>query len=222
MDYDLLDLTTINRSYGRGVVFHAPRWDPTEPLALTHLGDTEGDIAVNTNPEIATLTLPELTGPAGHEGDYTGENPVVEIPLFLAEPALYAIISPSGSAHAGRSARGAVAERTLVIFPEQLFTVVDGAGIISRHTLAFAGGVWTLNGQPLDAAREALLGLSIWLWRGFFNRTPRRFLGGAGDARKQIETASFQGLHHPDMPEGHHLYTTGDPADAGINLEGGS
>ena len=221
MDLNLLDLADVVRSFGRGVVFQSPVWDPaTGPLALTHLGDTEGDIMVNTNPEVAGLTTPELTGPAFHEGDYVGENPVVEIPLYLTDPALWAICSPSGSAHAGRSRRGSVAERTLVIFPEQLFLVTDPQGIVARETLVFTGTGWTLGGDALTAAQLALLDSSFWLWRGFFNRPPRRFLGGAGDARKNIETVSFQAMQHPDMPEGPGLYTTGDPADSSINLDG--
>jgi hypothetical protein len=84
----------------------------------------------------------------------------------------------------------------------------------------FTGGVWTLGGSALSATQLALLDSSFWLWRGFFNRPPRRFLGGAGDARKNIETVSFQAMQHPDMPEGHRLYTTGDPADSSINLDG--
>jgi len=221
MDLNLLDLATVVRSWGRGVVFHAPRWDPAEPLALEHLGDTEGDIVINTNPDVQKLTTPELTGPAAHEADYTGEDPVVEIPLYLTDPDLWAIISPTGSAHAGMARRGVVYERTLAIFPEQLFLeAVDG--IPTRRQVSFAAGVWTFNAVPLTDAQNALLDASFWLWRGFFSRTPRRFLGGAGDARKNIETATFQTLQHPDLPEGHRLYTTGNPFDSGINLDGGS
>lgn len=218
---NLLDLNAVVRSFGRGVVFYGTRWDPTGPLALAHLGDTEGDINIQTNPDIQMLTVPELTGPAGHEADFTGENPVVEIPLYMTDPALFAIVSPSGSKHGGRDRRFAPQEYTLVIFPEALFLEVENGAVV-RKTVDWPGGNWTFDGAPLDAARETLLGASAWLWRGYFNRPPRRFLGGAGDARKNIETVSFQTLHHPDMPNGHHLYTTGDPFEAGINLEGGS
>lgn len=222
-NYNLLDLSTLLRSFGRGVVFYAPVWDRGLPLALTHLGDTEGDIVINTNPETAGLTLPELTGPAMHEVDYTGENPTVEIPMFLADPAMHAIISPSGSAHAGRSRRGKVVEYTLAVFPEDLFLVTDGEGITTRKQLKFDGvDGWTLDGDALTAEQQTLLDASIWIWRGFFNRPPRKFHGGAGDAKKNIETVSFQAMHHPDMDEGHALYTTGDPADADINIEGDS
>ena len=84
MTVRLLDLATLVRSWGRGVVFYADRWSPGTALALTHLGDTEGDIKIATNPAMAGLTTPELTGPAVHEMDYTGEAPTLELPLWLA------------------------------------------------------------------------------------------------------------------------------------------
>lgn len=214
---NLLDLNEVLRTYGRGVVFRGVRWDPGEgsPIVLAHLGDTEGDIAFTPNSEVAGFTLPELTGPAMHEGTYTGENPTLELPLFLADPALLPTVSPKGSAHAGRSARTAVAEHVLVIFPEALFGE-------SRAQLTVTAGAWTLGGVPLTAAQLALLDTALWLWRGFFNRPPRRWLGGPGDASKNIESVSFQVMHHPGMPEGHKLYTVGDPHDYAIDLEGGS
>lgn len=225
--YDLLDLTTVARSWGRGVIFRAPRWDPTVgALTLTHVGDTEGDIVVNTNPETATLTLPELTGPAGHDMDYLGENPVIEVPMYVTDPAMHALISPSGSAHAGRERRGVVVEHTIVIFPENLW--VDPATSRVDRTKVFeavvasGGHAWEFDGNALSAEKLTLLDSAFWLWRAVFSRPPRRFRGGAGNDRKNIETVTIQGLHHPDMPDGHHLYTTGDPADSGIDLFGSS
>jgi hypothetical protein len=220
-NFTLMDVANIIASYGRGVVFRAPVWDPgAGPLAMSQLGVTEGDIAVNTNPATAGMTYPELTGPAVHEMDYLGENPVVDIPLYLADPALLAIVSPSGSAHAGRSRRGPVAEHTLAIFPEALFLDTVG-GIVTPRTVAFdALGAWTFNGVAITPAQQKLLDASFWLWRCVFNRPPRRFRGGAGDDKKNLETVSTQTMHHPDMPEGHHLYTTGDPFASSIDLNG--
>jgi hypothetical protein len=221
--YNLMDLATVIRSLGRGVVFRAPVWTPADgPLELTHLGDTEGDIVIETNPQVDHLTTPELTGAAPHESDYSGEGPVLQIPMFLADPDLEAIVSPFGFASAGLSRRSQVAEHTLVIFPEGLF-VTQGAGVVpSEATLAFAGGAWTLGGEALSAARQAMLGNTFWAWRGAFTRPTKTFHGGAGDARKNIETATFTVMHHPDMPEGHKLYTIGNPFPAGINLDGAS
>lgn len=222
MDYQLADLTQVVRSWGRGVIFRAAKWDTTSPLVMAHLGDTEGDMNIATNPEMAILTLPELTGPAGHDVDYTGENPVIEVPLYVTDPAMHALISPTGSASAGRERRGVPVEHTLAIFPENIW-VDPATGRVDRtKLLSFAGGAWTFDGAALSAAKSELLDSSFWLWRATFNRPPRRFRGGAGDDKKNIETVSIQGLHHPDMPDGHHLYTTGNPftADPSINLEG--
>lgn len=221
-EYNSLDLSALLRSFGRGIIMYADKWDGVTPLNLTHLADTEGDIVVNTNGETAALTLPELTGPAAHEMDFTGENPVIEVPIFLADPALHAIISPMGSSSGGRSRRGRMKEYTFAIFPEELFVGEDENNLPVRRALEFGGGVWNIDGQPLTAAEEELLGNAFWLWRGVFSRPSRRFRGGAGDEKKNIETVTISGLYHPDMPDGHRLYTTGDPADAGINLEGAS
>jgi hypothetical protein len=220
MDYAMSNLNAIKRSIGRGIVFFAPKWEPSEgPLTLTHLGDTEGDIAFTPNAEVATLTTPEVSGPAPQEADYTGEAPTLEMPLYLADPSLLPIVSPGGTAHAGRTLRRAATEYTLVVFPENLFIGTGPSGL-ERQTLSFVAGAWSLNGTPLTADQLALLANTLWCWRCVFTRPPRRFLGGAGDARKQIETVTAMLMHHPDLPDGHHLYTTGNPEDSDIDLDG--
>jgi len=222
-NFNLADVSGIIASYGRGVVFYADKWDPTTALSMTQLGVTEGDINVSPNGATAGLTLPELTGPIPHEMDYLGENPVIEIPLYLADPTLIGICSPSGSKHAGRSRRGPVKEYTLAIFPEALFLEADNDGIVTDFEVAFdIAGAWTFNNIALTADQQRLLDASFWLWRVVFNRPTRRFRGGAGDDKKNIETVSTQAMHHPDLAEGHHIYTTGDPFLAGIDLNGAS
>lgn len=229
--YNLLDLATVLRSIGRGVVMYATsdqagtipaRWSPGAPLYLFHLGDTEGDIAIATNPKMDALTTPELTGDAPHEMDYSGEAPEITIPLYLADPMLETIISPFGLASAGLSRRSQAQEHTLVIFPESLF-VTSGPGVAPTVAeLAVAAGNWTLGGNPLTTAQQEQLGHTFWAWRGWFTRPAKTFHGGAGDERKNIEQVTFRVGHHPDMPEGHHLYTIGDPSLVGIDIEGGS
>jgi len=221
-NFTLADVSAIIASYGRGVVFFAHKWTPADgALITTQLGVTEGDITITPNAATAGLTIPELTGPIPHEMDYLGENPVIEIPLYLADPSLIAVVSPSGSAHAGRSRRGPVKEYTLAIFPEALFLQDDSEGIVHDYSIGYDGaGGWTFNGIALDTDRQRLLDASLWLWRVVFNRPTRRFRGGAGDDSKNIETVSTQSMHHPDMPEGHHIYTSGDPFVSGIDLNG--
>ncbi len=221
-NFTLLDVAGVIASYGRGVVFHSPKWNPNEgSFSMSQIGVTEGDIVVTPNEATAALTLPELTGPAAHEVDYLGENPKVDIPLYVTDPSMMSLLSPSGSKDAGRSRRGPVKEHTLFVIPEALFLTADDVGVISTHVLAFDSmGAWTIGGQPFTAEQQALFDVGLWLWRAFIQRPVRKFRGGAGDAKKNIEVVSFMAMHHPAMPEGQHIYTTGDPFDSGIDLNG--
>lgn len=220
-----LSLQSILRQVGRGKVFYgkAPAggiapWTPgSGEIVMTHLGDTEGDITLDTNPEVSAMTLPEVTGPARQTAFYTGENPVLSIPLFLADPALLPIITPTGSKHAGNSFRRRVNEYTLAILPESLFLQANADGTFTQRTVDFQAGAWHQNAVAFTTAQQAILDMAIWLWRGYFNRPPRRFIGAPEG--KNIETVSFQVMYQPLMPEGHMLYTQGDPSDYGINLE---
>ena len=93
--------------------------------------------------------------------------------------------------------------------------------LYSDKTVAYdSAGVWTFDGQALTTDQQRLLDASFWIWRAVFNRPTRRFRGGAGDDKKNIETVSTQAMHHPDLPEGHHIYTTGDPFQFDIDLNG--
>lgn len=229
MDFELLDLETILRQYGRGTVWYAVDeagdptvWDGTSELNLEHLGDTEGDIVFTPNNAVATLTLPEISGGAVHDAIDTGEAPTLDIPLFLADPDLFSIIAPRGSASAGHIRVCDVAERTIVIFPEKLFKIAGSGDGCTYGTLAYDGTSWTLDDVALTAAQETLLEVSLWLWRGYFNRPNTTFKGGHGDDGKNIETVQFVPMMHPALPDGHRLYTRGDPATAEISIEGTS
>src|SRR5690606_2840212 len=228
----LLNLQTLLRKVGRGVILYAHdgtfipnttvrnpvRWDPnTTAMQLAHLGDTEGEIIKQPNFTVANLTLPEISGDAVYEATALGENPVVDMPLFLADPNLFRLVTPTGSPHAGLERVQDVAERTIVIMPERLFKRPNAPGY---GTLQYVtGGTWTLDGVELTPAQQTLLDLSVWIWRGYFSRPPRRFRGGHGDEAKNIEVCQFTAMMHPDMPDGHHLYTSGNPSDSGIELE---
>jgi len=224
MDLTLLNLETIARKYGRGVVAYAVdapggapvRWDGTSALVLEHLTDTEGDIAFNPNGMNADLTLPEIAGDAVFESTYVGEAPTLELPLFMADPDLLTIISPLADAGGGHIRVRDVSERTVVIFPEALFRMADG----SYDALAYGVGGWTVGGVALTAAQQVLLAHSIWFWRSYFDRPQRTFKGGHGNDAKNIITVTLHAMMHPTMPDGQRLYTTGDPALQAISILG--
>lgn len=224
MNFSLLNLETVLRKYGRGVVAYAVDlsgdpvlWDGASELILAHLTDTEGDITLTANATQADLTLPEIAGDAVFESTYTGEAPTIELPLFMADPDLLSIISPIDSGSAGHIRVREVSERTIVIFPEALFRTSAGA-----YAELSYDGAWKLDGVAIDAAHQTLLGLSVWFWRAYFEKPNTMFKGGHGNDAKNIVTVTMHGMMHPAMPDGNRLYTRGNPATAGIDITGGS
>lgn len=208
------DISAAVRAVGRARVFHCTLWSLAANIARTHLGDTEGDQSVAVNEELVHLTVPELTGPAKHASYVQGADPLVTIPLFLADPALRATLTPlGGTGGAGHSSRREVTYHTLVLIPEELFRNADGelAGILTLDA-----GTWKLDGVALTAEQQRLLDLSVWLWKGYFVRPPIEFKHGEGG--KLVSQGQFQVCYNAAMPEGEQLFTRGDPADVGIDL----
>jgi hypothetical protein len=220
MNIQLKDLQQAARAIGRGVVFRANVWAGTAALALTHLGDTEGDITVAANESYVHQTLPELTGPAKHESYVEGEDPVVTLPLFAADPADRAILTPTGNASGGYSRRRKVKEHTLVVFPEELFFNEESGAYDLQLSYTKAEG-WKLGGEELNAEQKRLLALAMWFWRGYFNRAPVEFKHG--DAGKTVASVAFQVMQSKlpvaVLPEGERLYTLGDPKEKQIELD---
>ena len=212
--YSLLDLTTQVRAIGRASVFYsAGAFAGTgTDLTLTHLGDTEGEITIESNESYSDLTLPELTGDAIHERYYSGENPVVTIPIYAADAALRAILSPTGSASGGHWRRRAVTEYTMVLFPEELFIEADAQVAVAYTT---AGG-WTVGGDAATAAQMNLIDLSVFFWRGHFTRAMPIYRHE--DGGKVVQSINFQSMFNLDMPDGHGLFTIGNPADSSIEI----
>ena len=210
--FDLLDLTAQVRAIGRGSVFYdegalafaAGGVD----VSFLHLGDTEGDISIELNDEYSTLTLPELTGPAPHEKFLTGYAPKLTIPLYAADSALRAIVSPTGSAHGGYQRRRPVTEYMVGIIPEQVFIESNAQAQLTYDKV----NGWRVGGDAATAAQLALLDLSIWFWRGHFTATPPMFKHE--DGGKVVQQVVFESMHNGSMPDGHHLFTIGRPDQA--------
>jgi hypothetical protein len=207
--FDLLDLTTQIRAIGRASVFYeagafAFAAGGTD-VTMVHLGDTEGDIEIANNDEYSDLMLPELTGPAIHERNITGENPVVTIPLYVADAAVRAIVSPTASASGGFWRQRAVTEYKIWIVPENLFIEANAQAQVTYDKVA----TWQVGGDAATAAQLNLLDQSIWFWRGHF--TPAKPIYRHPDAGKVVQPISFQPMFNLTMPDGDGLYTVGRP-----------
>lgn len=187
------------RTIGKGYVF-VGNPAATGAEGLRPLGATEGEIKVAFNQEFNDLKFPEYTGPAIHERKMTGENVTVTIPLILGDPDLLEAVSPVSARGGGYSSQQEVAVTSLVIFPE---SEIRG-GLTYTAGTGGAAGTWTPN-EPVNA---------VWIWKGHFVRPGMNYK--QADGGKVIVETTFQALFDANRPEGHKLYTIGDPVAAGI------
>lgn len=213
--YNLLDLQDQIRAIGRASVFYAPgpyAYNAAgADLALTHLGDTEGEIVVEFNEEYTGMTVPELTGGALHNRYISGENPRVTIPLYVADPALLPIISPTGSASGGYQRRRAVTNRVLVLIPEEVFIEANAqTSLVGTNTAGTMA--WTVGGDAASTRQLELLDQSIWFWGGHFEKPGLPFRHE--DGGKAVQPVIYQSILNTAMPDGHMLYTRGRPEEA--------
>jgi hypothetical protein len=222
-DLELIKRSPDDKWIGKAAVFIAGTkagadfvpgyWDGSSPLTLKHLCDTEGVVGLDPKESFVYLETPEQTGAGKHKGYVEGEDPLIDIPAYNGDPELAAIMSGSGNAGAGYSRRRPVREHTLVIIPEEL--LVDPAtGKYAK--LGYDGAAWKWNDAPLTPEQERLLGLARWVWRGHFIKPKVEFTHD--QAGKSVGTAQFQVMLDLTKPEGHMLYTVGDPADAEIDI----
>jgi hypothetical protein len=225
----LTSALTAQRDIGRSRVFYAVtapggstplQWDGTTELYLKWLCDTEGDLVMEPNASYNRLTAPELAGDAPLKAYVQGEAPVLTIPAVLANPDLRDILSPTGAASGGFSAQRPVSELTLVVFIEELF--MNATTKVHDLTLDPNGGTWLLGGVALTGRKLALFNLTAWLWRCFPRKPGTGFRHGEGG--KAIQTVEIELMLDTTKPEGHLLYTIGDPylASTPIDVEGGS
>ncbi len=203
---------------GKSAVFYSPTpWDFASDLhsQLQFLGYTEGEVTLPFNETFNMLTTPEYTGDAPHEAYVQGEAPVATIPLYVADPALRAILSPTGGASGGYKRQLPVVKRTLVIVPEALFVGNDPQQQ-EEEELVPTGTGWTLGGVALTTAQQELLEKGmIHIWRGYFQKPQLRWRIEEGG--KIVEPVTFNLMIQSLAPNGHWLYTLGDPYDAGID-----
>ncbi len=123
-----------------------------------------------------------------------GEGVALAIPIIMGDPDLYTKLSPTGLAGGGSSSHQDVVTTSLVVIPDS--EIGEGIG--------YAAGAWT-PAAPTHA---------LWIWRGHFTRGGPSFK--QADGGKTIQTVNFQGMYRAANPEGHKVYTIGDPAAQGV------
>lgn len=207
---------------GKASILYAAEWNGTVNLALTHLGDTEGAVKFTANESIGGLKLPEIYGEGLVRAYVTGADPVLTAPVFLADPELRAIISPTGDGLIGSGGRRAVTRYTLAIMPTALYfdpdTGKNDAGV------NFDGTDWKKVTEAVPAGRALttdetrLLGLSIWIFSGYWERPAFTYEATVNDVVKNIEECTFHALRSTAAALEGTLAVIGDPADYDIDI----
>jgi hypothetical protein len=226
MNYTLTQLNEAALEIGKAVILYADKWSGAADLALAHLGHTEGAVTFESNDQIAGLQLPEVYGPGNVKAFVVGAAPTLTAPLFLADPALRTIINPTGDGKIGLPGRRPVKEYTLAILPQALwYNAVTGkmdatlqyeAGTGWRKSAVAAGDPASFAALSTDETR--LLGLSIWMWSGYWSRPSVTFEATVDNVVKNIEEATFTAMPNANVLGGV-MVTIGSPAAHGIVLD---
>jgi hypothetical protein len=184
--------------------------DPYTASGLESLGLTEGDITAEVTFSENALTADEWTGAVPHEVETMVENAIIRVPVIVTNDDLYERIHPTGTKSGGWSAPQFVQEFSTVLIPRKQL----GASLANTTGLT-AGWVRLAGNGVLGAtAADASPTHATWLWRSYAMpgaRTLRRSAGG-----KAIIEVAFRAMFDVTRPEGHRVYTLGDPTTQGI------
>jgi hypothetical protein len=226
MDYTLTALNEAALELGKGVILYADKWTGLVDLTLTHLGDTEGPVAFEANEQIGNLTLPEVYGPGAVKAWVVGAEPTLTAPLFLATPALRDIVNPTGTKTIGLPGRRPVKEYTLAILPQALYyNSVTGQNDARIRYTTLGGWEKSAVAAGAPAAYVALagddlrlIGLSIWIWSGYWSRPSVTYEATVENVVKNIEEATFTAMPNSGVLGGV-MVTMGSPAALGILID---
>lgn len=172
---------------------------------MTSLGGVEGTVEVTPGYNSNALSAPELTGDVAHQMVTTLGNVTVTIPLIIADMSVIPKISPTGTTGGGFSIPQKAAETTVLIIPRNLVggSLVNTTGLTAGWTRTAGNGVAGASGAgaaPVNA---------IWLWRATPTYASLPFAYGNGG--KIIITVTYTAMFDGTKPEGHKVFTIGDP-----------
>lgn len=217
---ELQDVAAQKYDLGRAAIFRRDPWDGDDSVfeGMEHIGNTEGDIDPQANPEYSELTLPETSGPAAIKRYLTGEKPEFELGIF-PNPTNMKVFSPTGLASAGQRRRRRVKEHLLWIVAEELFLAEDENGNTIEVDVEYTGGVFLKAGQSLTEEEEQIVAMSMLIWRADFGRSTPLFRHE--DGGKQLRNVPVMVQQDFTKPDGCQLYLmVGEAEDLGIDLTG--
>lgn len=184
--------------------------DPFTNNGMSSLGAVEGTITVNVPQETNQLTAPEMTGGVAHQSTITYGDVNVVVPVIMGDPAILAKISPTGLKSGGHSTPQKVVETAVLIIPR-----AEVGGGLDWNPAVIGGPGWDRtagNGVSAGTLAAAAPKNAVWLWRAFptFASLPFSYANGG----KVIAEVTFHAMFYAANPEGHKIFTIGDPRGA--------
>jgi hypothetical protein len=180
--------------------------DPMTDDGMISLGATEGTIEFTPTQAMNPLTAPELTGNVPHQAVATLDQVMIKCSVILGDPDLYAKISPWGAKGGGHSNPQKVAETSVLLIPRgEVGGGLDwDAGAGTPQWVRTAG-----NGVAAATGAQAAPVNAVWLWRAYpmFEALPFQY----GNGGKILVPVTFTAMFDATKPEGHKVYTIGDP-----------
>ncbi len=179
--------------------------------SVTLMGQKMGDIADNS-PEatVSDLKAEEITGDANHDRLILGGGLQLTVPLIVPEDgSFWGDFSPTGVSGDGYSNPQRPLYTSVAIIPDWEM----GGG------LKYAAATWTrLAGNGIAAATGAAAAPknALWIWKAALGRgKPNWSIQNGGRMIVPVTITGFwrkESTAGNPLPEGHHLYTFGDPA----------
>lgn len=181
-----LTLTSALKSVG---VAQVNVGDPFTNNGLVALGATEGEITASLPFTTNDLTAPEFTGEIVHSRKVASGSPTINVPLILGDTALWPKIMPTGIRGAGWSTMQSPTTTSVVVVPYDEM-----------------GSSWGYNGTTWSPAAPVN---ALWFWKA--SPVPGDLAYRFGEGGKVVMPVVFTAMFYAANPEGHKVYTIGDP-----------
>lgn len=162
---------------------------------------TEGEITVPTTQTLNVMTAPEFTGDVPHDAWVLPGDLVITVPVIYGGTQTLGQFSAHAAASEGYSNPKRPTFTSLAIVP---LIEMDTQ---SPPQLSYNGTVWVPATPPVHA---------LWFWKVVPLRPDLRLAFDNGG--KVILPVSFRVFFDATKPEGHKIFTQGNPVTAGVTL----
>lgn len=194
---------------------HAYMGSFTVANSAVQMGQKMGDIQNNSpEPQVSNLTAEEITGAALHDQIILGGGLEIVIPMVVpADGSFWTDFSPVGVPGDGFSIPQRPTFTSVAIIPD--WEVGGG--------LKYAAATWTRlagNGVAAASGAGAAPKNALWIWKASVRRgNPAWSIQNGGRMIVPVTVTGFwrkESTTGNALPEGHHIYTFGDPAALGV------